>query len=304
MQPVFAVIVPVAFVLALGVFLRARVLKSPEPWMGLEFTTYYVFTPALFMVSIGNADLSAVPLGPLAAAIAVPVLLVAGAAVVLSRALGFPGPAVAAMMQGSIRLNTYIGLAFAQAVYQVQGVAVFALACAVMVPLVNVLCVAAHSAWGSSPGTKHQPMWRELATNPLIVGCIAGVLLNVAPWRSEPLDAVLTMLGAPALACGTLAAGAAITLKVTRGDLAALPLVGVLKFAAMPAAAFGMGTWLGLPPTALFAVVLICSLPVAASSVILSSRLGGDVRLMASLNGFQTVASIATLPVTLWLTGV
>lgn len=60
------------------------------------------------------------------------------------------------MIQGGIRINTYIGLTFACTLHGSQRVAVFALACAVTVPLVNIICVSILAVCGSK-GNEDRP---------------------------------------------------------------------------------------------------------------------------------------------------
>lgn len=123
------------------------------------------------------------------------------------------------MIQGGIRINTYIGLTFACALHGSQRVAVFALACAVTVPLVNIICVSILAVCGSKGNEDRPPLWREMATNPLILACAAGLLINVIGLPlPEAAAATLKILGTPALACGTLVAGAAITFKLSAKD--------------------------------------------------------------------------------------
>lgn len=62
---VVAAIVPVVLILALGSFLRRRVLTDPTFRRGAEWLSYFVFTPALFVESItqtSHTEISPVPL--------------------------------------------------------------------------------------------------------------------------------------------------------------------------------------------------------------------------------------------------
>lgn len=51
------------------------------------------------------------------------------------------------------RVNTYIGLIFATALHGQEGVATFALATAVVVPPVNIICVNTLAAYGDKSAT-------------------------------------------------------------------------------------------------------------------------------------------------------
>lgn len=296
-------IVPVVFILVAGTILRHRFLTGPAFWQGLEWMSYRVFTPALFITSISGTDLTIVPIGPLLLSLAVPITAVAGLVLVLRRPLRANGPRLTSLVQGAVRINTYIGLIFATALHGHQGVGTFALASAVVVPLVNIICVSTLAAYGDkSASLRRVPVWRELVENPLIQGCAVGLALNLAGFPLPELaSATLTMLAAPALVCGTLIAGAALHLSFRKRDAIDIGLAATLKLIVLPLAAAAIAIPLGATGATLTSIVLICAIPTAPSAYILASRMGGDTRLMASITGAQTVLAVATLPAVLML---
>lgn len=293
---VVTAIVPIVLLLVLGWTLRHRLLTDQGFWSGLEWTSYYVFMPALFLSSITGADLGAVSPGPLIISLAVPVLVVTGLMVVLRRPLHADGPALTSLVQGSIRFNTYIGLVLAAALHGRDGIATFALAAALMVPLVNVICVSLLAVHGG--GTARPRLWRELATNPLLVSCLAALGLNLLGLSIPgPLGTTVDLLAEPALVCGTLVAGAAITLRIDRRDAAHIAVTSVLKLALLPIGVGALASALGISGVMLTSVVIIAAIPTPPTTYVLASRMGGDTRLMASLIGAQTCLAMLTLPV-------
>jgi hypothetical protein len=297
-QLVTAAIIPVVVLLVLGAVIRRFFVTDPGFWRGLEWMSYHVFTPALFVESIAQTSLTDVSPGPLLISLSIPAVVISVLLIVSRRALRADGPQLTSLVQGSIRLNTYIGLVFASALDGVDGVAAFALAAAVMVPLVNVICVTTLSFYGVSDGDAGRTsVWREIVTNPLIQGCALGLALNLAGiGLPVPVAASIEVLASPALVCGTLVAGAAISLRLRIRDGLDIALASVLKLTALPLAAAGIAIALGVTGVALTSIVLICALPTAPSAYVLASRMGGDERLMASITGVQTILSIGTLP--------
>ncbi len=302
MDLVTTAIAPIVLLLSLGALLRRRFVTDAGFWRGLEWFSYHVFTPALFVTSIARTDLTIVPIGSLALSLAVPIIAVAALVVALRRPLRADGPRLSSMVQGSIRFNTYIGLIFAQALHGEAGIATFALACAVVVPLVNVISVTSLATYGTATSGARRPLWRELTANPLIQGCAAGLALNLTHVALPAfLSETLGMLAEPALVCGTLIAGAAMHGRLTRSDAIDIGLTSVLKLAALPLAAATLATAVGITGATLTSIVLICAVPTPPSAYVLASRLGGDTRLMASITGAQTVLSMVALPVVLGL---
>lgn len=304
MHLVTTAVLSVVLVLALGAVLRRRVVTDAGFWRGMEWLSYHVFTPALFVESIARTSLREVSPVPLLLSLSIPVLAVSMLLVALRRPLRAEGPQLTSLVQGSIRINTYIGLVFASALEGTAGVAAFALAASVMVPLVNVVSVTALSFFGARDHeAATTSTWRHLATNPLILGCLAGLTLNLTGIGLPSAIAVpVEMLAEPALVTGTLVAGAAITLRVRLRDGLDITIASTIKLIALPLAAAALVSVLGLTAAALTAVVLICAVPTAPSAYILAGRMGGDAQLMASITGAQTVLSTATLPLVLHLT--
>lgn len=293
-------ILPVVVLLVIGWILRHRAPLDPSFWRGLEWMSYRVFTPALFVTSIGRADLGAVPIGPLAVALTIPVLLVLGILFGAAGLLRITGARLTSLVQGSVRVNTYLGLMFATALHGEEGIATYAIASAVMVPLVNVVCVSALARWGDGVEETRPRFGRELVTNPLIQGCVIGIVVNVSGLRLDgPVATVLDLLAAPALVTGTLIAGAALTLAFRRRDLLDIGVAVLLKLLVLPALAVLVAAALGIEGVVLSAVVIIAAVPTAPSAYVLARRMGGDHRLMASITGVQTVAALVTVPLAL-----
>lgn len=296
-------VLPLLLLLGLGAVMRRTFLRDGTFWEGLSWMSYWIFTPALFIGSIGVVDLSVVSLGPLLLSLGAPILAVTAVTLVVARVMQVGGPQLTSLVQGSIRINTYIGLVFASALNGATGVATFALASAVVVPLVNLICVVALSVHGDRhDGAERPRLWRELSGNPLILACATGLALNLLP-VSVPgvVTATLDMLAAPALACGTLIAGAALRLTLRSRDALGIGIASVLKLAVLPAAAMAVAVPLGMSGAALTSVVLICAVPTAPSAYILASRMGGDTQLIAGITGVQTLAASATMPALLAL---
>ena len=67
-------------------------------------------------------------------------------------------PAFSSVYQGVIRFNTYVGLAVALAVFHAEGGTVAALVMAIMIPLINVLCVLVLTVHAG--GSVTWPVWR------------------------------------------------------------------------------------------------------------------------------------------------
>lgn len=297
---IFGALGPIFFVIGLGYVLRRSQFPGEAFWPAAEKLTYYLLFPALLVHRLALADFSDYAVGPLAIVIVTSLALMTLLLFIVRMALKVDGPTFGSIYQGSIRFNTYVGLAAALALFNRPGATLAALAIAICIPLVNVLSVAVltHArgtlVWGSLPGA--------LFRNPLILACVIGIGLNVSrvglPLGSET---VLDILARAALPLGLLAVGAALRLRVAFTRHRELLASSALKLLVFPALTYGLGRWVGLDSLEMAILVLFAALPGAPSAYILARQLGGDADLMAAIVTLETGLSMITLPAILLL---
>lgn len=300
---------PVALVIALGWGLRRARFPGDAFWAPAERLTYYVLFPALLVNNLAGAPLAALPVAPMALAMASAILAGAAAMIVLKPRLGVDGPGFTSLFQGAIRLNSYAGIAAAAALYGQAGVTLAAVVLATFIPLVNLLCVGVLGRYAGATPAGWREAGRSIARNPLILACLGGAALN-ALGIGVPLGlgTVLDILGRAALAFGLLSVGAGLSFAGVRragvrhagrgiAATCAVKLIGVPLVAALACAL------LGLEGVSAGVVILFAALPTASSSYILARLMGGDAPLMAQVVAATTVGAAITMPVALAVLG-
>ncbi|MBF7053586.1 AEC family transporter [Halomonas sp. KAO] len=291
---------PLFLLILLGSVLGWLRQPGADFWPQLERLIYFLLFPAMLVATLATADVSQVPVTRVAIALLGPM----GAfAIVLWRLRGWLGMQAAAFtsaFQGALRFNTYVGVAGAAALHGLPGATVAAVAVALMVPVVNVLCVSSFIAAGTLGRGSLAKSLAALGRNPLILACLVGIGLNIGgiglPGWSE---ATVELLGRAALPLGLVAVGVALRpaalVRLDRGIWAS----HLVKLALMPALALALALLLGLDPVSRDVVLLFAALPTATSAYILARQLGGDAEMMAAVITGQTLLAMATLP--LWL---
>ncbi|WP_373190340.1 AEC family transporter [Halomonas sp.] len=273
-------------------------------WPRLERLIYFLLFPAMLVSTLATADVSQVPVARLALALLGAIGLFSLLLWALRTRLRLDPPAFTSAFQGALRFNTYVGVAGAAALHGSAGATVAAVAVALMVPVVNVLCVASFIAAGTLGTASLSRSLAALARNPLILACLAGIALNLSgiglPGWSQPC---LELLGRAALPLGLVAVGVALRpaalLRLDRGVWAA----NLVKLGLMPALVLALALLLGLDPVTRDVALLFAALPTATSAYILARQLGGDAELMAALITGQTLLAMLTLPLWLRLAG-
>jgi len=289
---------PIFALILLGLGLRRSGFPGDGFWPAAERFTYFLLFPALLVHRLALSRLGDYAVGPVAVVIVALLLGMTALVCVLRPWLKVDGPAFTSVYQGVIRFNTYVGLAVVLAVFHADGGTVAALVMAIMIPLINVLCVLVLTVHAGGSATM-AGVARGLLTNPLILGCLTGIGLNLSgiglPWGSA---AVLEILARAALPLGLLAVGAGLRLEgLARPGL--LAAASALKLVALPALAAGL-CWV-MQPGRLETAVLVtfAALPGAPTAYILARQMGGDVPLIAAIVTVETAAALVTLPAVL-----
>jgi len=289
---------PIFAMILLGSGLRWLQFPGDGFWPAAERFTYFILFPALLVRQLALARLTDYAVGPVAVIIVALLLGITAIVYTLRPWLKVDGPAFTSIYQGVIRFNTYVGLSVVLAVFHAEGGTVAALVMAIMIPLINVLCVLVLSVHADG-GASIVGVMRSLITNPLILACLAGIGLNVTgiglPWGSA---VVLDILARAALPLGLLAVGAGLRLDaLARPGL--LLATSALKLLVMPGLA-GVLCWLVNPGQLETAVlVTFAALPSASAAYILARQLGGDAPLIAAILTVETALALVTLPVVL-----
>jgi malonate transporter len=157
---------------------------------------------------------------------------------------------------------------------------------------------------GGRPAPGPLAMLRAIASNPLILACIAGLAVNLAGIALPHLVVEpLATLARATLALGLLAVGAGLAPAAVLDRPRLVLGATAMKLVAKPLLGLALGWLAGLDGAALGMVALVCGVPTATSSYILARLLGGDAELMAGLITATTLMALVTLPLILALAG-
>jgi predicted permease len=298
-EMVLLALIPVALLIALGYGLKLSGFMADHFWPQAERISYYVLLPALFLHGLATADLKALPVWSLASALIGSTLVVAALVVAARPLMRVDGAAFTSVFQGSIRFNNYIGVTLAAGLFGAKGVALAAVCNAAIVPTVNLLCVLVFARFGAARLTARTALM-QIATNPLVVACLAGILLQVLGLRLPPgLEPALKALGAASMPIGLLCVGAALSFGAARSWLGPVLTSSAVKFVIMPGLTFLAARTLGLGTPAMMVALIFQALPTASSSYIMAKQLGGDAPLMAGITATQTLLGGLVLPLVL-----
>jgi len=287
-------VLPDFLLIAFGALLARRARFGAEFWSGVERLVYFVLFPALLFRALASAPLSfadGLPFVATGVAFTIGGMALSALGQPLHR---LPADVFAACFQCGFRFNTYIAIAVAGRIGGEAGLALLSLLIGVLVPLVNVAAVAVLARGRATH------LGRELARNPLVLACAAGLAWNaLALPRPALAMRIVDLLAAAALPLGLLAVGAGLRVRDCDLPLRVIAWWNGVKLLAVPALALLCARLFGLDPVETRVAVAMAAVPTATSAYVLAVQMGAPGAPVAMLISTGTIAAAVTLP--LWL---
>lgn len=293
-------LVPVFALIVMGHLFRRWNFPDEGFWLQAERFTYYVLFPAMLVFKLGQARLPASAYGEILLLIGAMVVAMTLVLVLLQAIWRWPGPVFSSVFQGGIRFNSYVGLAAAGMLLGDDGLSLLAIAVAVKVPLLNLLCILMFSLVAGQGALRFRPVLKAIVTNPLIVGSVIGVIWSYFQIGFHPLVAgILEPLSNLALPMGLMTVGAGLQIKALREASMPFLVSSAAKLMLFPTMTAGLAWGLGMEGMMVQVAILLAALPTATSSYILARQLGGDAPLMAGIISGQTLLAMISIPLLL-----
>jgi malonate transporter and related proteins len=295
---ILSALTPIFAIILLGFLLSRTPLTNQGVWAELERLTYYIFFPALLILRLSASNFDWEDVADISKVIGLALFAITVLIFSLRKLVAGDSSSLSSVYQGSIRFNTYIGLACIDLLYGDRGLITAALCLAIYIPLVNVLCVVSLTGGGEGGAQRISRIINSLVSNPLVVACIAGIVISYTGFKIPALaESVIEILSQPALPIGLLAVGAGIRF-VALGEQSWQLLIAVVnKLAVFPGMVLAACLLFETPSSVAAILLLLTALPAPPSAYILARQLGGNESLMANIITVQTLAAFFVIPI-------
>jgi predicted permease len=296
---------PVFALIFLGAALKQRRMTDAAFLATTDRLVYYIFFPVLLFWKIGAAPHT---FAPAAVRFYLAVVIAVAAVYVLSALyiwlLKVPDFQAGAFSQSCYRFNTYVGMAIILSVMGEGGVAQFGILIGVVIPIINVLAVATLIWFSGQPGN-----WRRrlrmttlsILTNPLVLGCAAGLLY--ARWVNffpRFIDNTLSLGASLTLPLALISVGGSLTPRNLARHFRLASTGAVFKLVLLPVAGYGTMRLLGVTGDFMTMGMLFFALPTSTAIYVLSSQLGSDTEFASAAIMLSTGLSFFSLSAVLW----
>ena len=296
---------PIIAMMALGYFLKRFGMTSAEFLKTLDKLVYYIFFPGmLFWKTAVSSGTDSSYLGFIAAGL-LAIFAVSGLSLFYVRKTNMPDVGVGSFFQACFRFNTYIGMAIVLSVLGDEGIKLFSIFIGCVIPVLNVMAVSVliwYSGQTLSRAQRVKYLVRALISNPLIIGCAAGMLVSETGYQMPAfINNFFALMSSMSLPLALISMGGILTFSGVSQHWQNGLAASVLKLVVLPVIGFVMLKLFGVSEIAFKTGMIYFCLPTSSSIHILSGQLDSDVELATTAVMISTLLSFLSLSVALLL---
>jgi predicted permease len=297
-------LMPVFLIIALGKGLSRTALFPRDFFRGINRLAYWVALPALLVDKITHASFRSGEMLRITLLLILAAVISALISALIARVCRFDRRASGAFVQGSARANdAFIGLPVILYALGSANPDIGTLATVVLAPAIvffNLLSITVLMLYsdrsGQSAGSVARLFIRQIATNPLLIACVAGFVLNQnGVTLPSPIQRSLSALGGSALALALLSIGASLSFAGLGKQLKRSLGASGIKVFLQPLIGLGLAALFSLPPPGRQILLIYLACPTAVASYIMADMFNSDKDLAAHIIVVSTVLSAISL---------
>lgn len=292
---VFNSIFPVFGLIFLGVVLKHLKLTNDVFLAAADRLIYFAFFPLLLFWKIGGASTVDIDWAFCGACIlaVLTVYIISLAAIRVFRVGDFQAGTFA---QSCFRFNSYIGIAIVLSAAGEEGFRILGVLIGFVIPIINVLSVITliwYSGKSFSAGERNRMLLKAVISNPLILGCVAGIIYAHLAGRFPVfLNNTFQLAGSMTLPLALLSIGGGLTLSGFKQHRNQAVLSAVVKLVILPVVGYGFLKLFHITGLSLYVGMIYFTLPTSSVIYVLSSQLNSDTELAYASIVVSTVFSI------------
>jgi predicted permease len=296
---------PIFILLLLGGILRRRGLTTSSFLATGDKLIYYFFFPVMLFWKIGGSGFEQGVDVRFCLATLISLVTIFLVSIFTIKLLRISPFQAGSFSQSCYRFNTYIGVAVILNSLGGEGVKYFGLLIAFAIPLINVLAVSTLIWFSGQEITGRRRLVitsRALVANPLILGCLAGLVYSrLVGWFPHFIDNSFSLISMVALPLALLSIGGSLTFKGVRGNLKLSLIAATIKLVSLPITGCAYYYLFGVSGIKLKVGMIFFGLPASTAIYVLSSQMNSDTELASSAIVLSTLFSFFSLSFVLLL---
>lgn len=298
-------LVPVFVLIVAGYFLKHFNLTDDRFLKTADRLIYFIFFPVLLFWKIGSGP-GDIPLEKgFYAAIACAVLSIYLLSLLYVCIFKVPHFQAGSFSQSCYRFNTYIGMAIMLTAMGEAGARQFGILIGVIIPFINVLAVGTLS-WFSDESVdlskRFSLVLKALFSNPLILGCVAGILyMKLGHGFPQVLENTFRLATLVTLPLALLSIGGALTPEKIKSRFKLSLVSSFFKLILLPAIGYLLFKAFGVTGVSFKVGMIFFTLPTSTAMYVLASQFKSDTDLSSATILLSTLLSVVSLSIALML---
>ena len=293
----FNAVAPFLILLGIG-FASVRLKLADRDFMNrLNTLNYRLFFPFLMFNNVYGATPENMPSVKLMLTGVVSVTLLVVLLVIIVPRIVKENPRRGVVIAGIFRSNFIIyGIPLTTYVFGEERSSVCGMMILIMVSLFNIAGVIVLEMFREGGKVKLMPLLLGIVRNPLLQGCVIGLLfylfrIRLPAFIASPVSSLAGMATTLAL----VVLGANLRFEELKRNSRTVSVVLAIRLVFLPLVMVAFAYCIGLRGVELFLILMIFGTPVATSSYPMAVNMGGDGPLAGQLVFVSTVASLATI---------
>jgi hypothetical protein len=292
-------IFPIFTLLFLGSLLKRFRITNDTFLKTADRLVYFIFFPVMLFWKIGGSAPDRGTSFNLCLAAILAVLIVYVLSLGAIRLFHVSRFQAGSFSQACYRFNTYIGMAVVMNTLGESGIRYFGILIGVVIPIVNVLAVSTliwYSGKKAGPGQHLVSLIKALISNPLILGCAAGLIFSRSH-LSFPIfiDNTFQLMTNVTMPLALISIGGSLSMAGLRHNTkSALVAVG-LKLIVLPVTGFFVLTAFSITGVPFKAGMIFFTLPTSTAIYVLSSQMNSDPQTASAAILLSTLLSFVSL---------
>ena len=293
----FNAVAPFLILLGIG-FAAVRLKLVDRPFMDrLNTFNYRIFFPFLMFSNVYGAKPENMPSLKLILTGVISVTLLVMLLVLIVPRIVKENPRRGVIIQGIFRSNFIIyGIPLTTSVFGAERSSICGMMILIMVSLFNVGAVIVMEMFREGGKIRPKQLLLGIVRNPLLQGCIAGLLFYLLRVKLPSfIAAPVSSLAGVATTLALVVLGANLKFDELRKNSRTVSIVLVVRLIILPVVMMVFAYLIGLRGVELFLILMIFGTPVATSSYPIAQNMGGDGQLAGQLVFVSTVVSLTTI---------
>lgn len=294
----FEAIMPIFLLMLLGYVLKCLKVADKKGFDTINRLVFKCFLPTLIFYNIYKTETAQVFDWKVVSFTIIGVLCVFLVGYFIVFAISKENSKRGVMLQSFFRSNfAILGIPLVNYICGDSVIGITSFMVAIVVPLFNVLAVVALERFrGKSEKLDIFRLIKGVISNPLIIGCIIGIVFFVFDIKLPPIiEKPVKDVSSIATPLAIIVLGSSFVFSSIKGYVREIIISVSARLIIVPLVMLPISVWLGFSGEALACLLITFASPVAVSSFAMAQQMDGDETLAAQIVVFSSALCLFTL---------